>query len=190
MAILLTATRTETHWTAEKYLARPDDGQRYEVIQGELLMAPAPNVRHQEVSFALARILDDFVRSKGLGKVYISPVDVVLGDDMVEPDVVFVSNERAGIVGRERINGAPDLVVEVLSLSTSVRDLRAKWDIYARSGVREYWVVNPEAETVSVMALDEEGNYRIFVEEAQGETAVRSRVLEGFGALARDSFVS
>ena len=186
MAILLTVTREETHWTAEKYLARPDDGQRYEVIQGDLLMAPAPNVRHQEVTGNIYAILRAFVSANQLGRVFPSPVDVVLGEDLVEPDVVFVSNERAGIVGRERINGAPDLVVEVLSLSTSVRDLRVKWEIYARSGVSEYWVVNPESETVEVLTLVE-GAYRTHG-LAQGESPVTSKVLEDLSAPLKDVF--
>lgn len=186
MAIAHTPSPSKTRWTAAKYLSQPDDGKLYEVLNGELIMAAAPTVRHQEISFKVAKILDAFVLSKKLGKVLISPVDVVLGDDLTEPDVVFVSVERKAIIGRERLTGAPDLVVEVLSLSTSERDLRYKWDLYARSGVREYWVVNPEAETVEVLTLVKKVYKRHVL--AEGEGSITSKVLEGFDVPVKNVF--
>lgn len=186
MAVIEAPTRAKTRWTAARYLRLPDDGKLYEVLDGELIMAAAPNLRHQEVAFNLAESLRAFVRTKKLGKVYIAPVDVVLGDDLAEPDVVFVSNERKAIMGKERITGAPDLVVEVLSLSTSARDLRYKWDLYARRGVREYWVVNPEAETVEVLTLSKKAYKRHVLAEKEG--AITSKVLEGFSVPAKDIF--
>jgi Uma2 family endonuclease len=177
---LRTAAPTTERWTAAKYLAvsQPDDGNLFEVLDGELFMSPAPNLRHQEIMLNIAGIIRAFVRSKKAGKVYAAPVDIVLGDDLVEPDVVFVSNERKAIMKRERIVGAPDLVVEILSLSTSQRDLRYKWDLYARSGVREYWVVNPETESIEVLTLVE-GVYKRHV-LAEKEAVVTSVVLDGF----------
>ena len=135
MAVTDIPSQTKTRWTAAKYFlwSRPDDGNLYEVLNGELIMAAAPILRHQEVSGNIFELLKSFVRSKKLGKVYLTPVDVVLGDEVVEPDIVFVSTDRKEIMSKERIVGAPDLVVEVLSLSTSARDLRYKWDLYARS---------------------------------------------------------
>ena len=188
MTTVTAPANVKTRWTAAKYLSisTPDDGNLYEVLDGELIMAAAPNLRHQDIAGNIFELVKSFVRSKKLGKVYFAPVDVVLGDDLVEPDVVFVSNPRKNIMAKERITGAPDLLVEVLSLSTSTRDLRYKWDLYARSGVTEYWVVNPEAETVEVLTLVD-GAYRRHV-LAEKDGAVTSKVLEGFDAPAADVF--
>ena len=186
MAVVEVPTRAKPRWTAAKYLRLPDDGKLYEVLNGELIMAAAPNLRHQEVAFNIAENLRAFVRAKKLGKVYIAPVDVVLGDDLAEPDVVFISVERKAIMGKERITGAPDLVVEVLSLSTSERDLRYKWDLYARSGVREYWVVNPASETVEVLTLSKKAYKRHIL--AEGDEAVTSKVLEGLSLPVKQVF--
>ena len=181
-------SQTKTRWTAAKYLqwSKPDDGNLYEVLNGELIMAAAPILRHQEVSGNIYELMRSFVRLKKLGKVFDAPIDVVLGDDVVEPDIVFISKERKEIMGRERITGAPDLVVEVLSLSTSGYDLRYKWELYARSGVREYWVVNPEAETVEVLTLVNDAYQRHALGEKDG--AVTSRVLEGLSVTMKDAF--
>jgi Uma2 family endonuclease len=188
MTTVTAPANVKTRWTAAKYLSisSPDDGNLYEVLDGELIMAAAPNLRHQEIIFRIAKLIDAFVLARKTGKVFIAAVDVVLGDDLVEPDVVFVSNERKGIMGTERITGAPDLVVEVLSLSTSTRDLRYKWDLYARSGVTEYWVVNPEAETVEVLTLVDGVYQRHVLAEKDG--SLTSKVLEGFSASAADVF--
>ncbi|MDW8325319.1 MAG: Uma2 family endonuclease [Anaerolineales bacterium] len=169
-------------WTAKKYYAwsRPDDGTLYEVLNGELIMTASPVPRHQQLVFRIAKLIDAWATAQAAGEVFVSPIDVVLGDDVVIPDVVFVSAGQRSIIGPERIEGAPELVVEVLSLSTSQRDLRLKWDLYARSGVREYWVVNPEAATVEVLTLVN-GAYQRHV-LAQGETPITSQVLSGFSA--------
>jgi Uma2 family endonuclease len=186
MAVTDVASQTKTRWTAARYLqwSKPDDGNLYEVLNGQLIMAAAPILRHQEVSGNIYELLRAFARSKKLGKVYDAPIDVVLGDDVVEPDIVFISHERKEIMSRERITGAPDLIVEVLSLSTSAHDLRYKWDLYARSGVREYWVVNPEAETVEVLMLADGIYQRHALGEKEG--AVTSKVLEGLSVAMRD----
>ncbi|HLF00924.1 MAG TPA: Uma2 family endonuclease [Anaerolineales bacterium] len=185
---LRTATPTTERWTAAKYLevSQPNDGNLIEVLGGELIMAASPMPIHQKVVFRVAKLLDAFVGPRKLGEVYIAPMDVVLGDDLAEPDVLFVSTARKDIIKRERIVGAPDLVVEVLSLSTSQRDLRYKWDLYARSGVREYWVVNPEAETVEVLMLAENEYKRHAL--AEKEVDVTSTVLDGFSVAAKELF--
>jgi len=188
MTVLDIPSQTKTRWTAAKYLqwSRPDDGNLYEVLNGQLIMAAAPILRHQKILFRIAKELDNFVGAKKLGEIYIAPVDVVLDDDVVEPDIMFVAKERKSIMKAERIVGAPDLVIEVLSLSTSARDLRYKWDLYARSGVREYGVVNPEAETVEVLTLVNNVYQRHALGEKDG--AVTSKVLEGLCVTMKDMF--
>ena len=135
--------------TYEDFLGLPDDGKRHELIDGEHYMTPAPSVRHQSVVAALTHWLRAHVLAEDLGLVLPAPVDVVLSEhDIVEPDLIFLSNERRDRVTEANIQGAPDLVVEVLSDSTRRRDEITKRHLYERRGVREYWLVDPELQTV------------------------------------------
>ena len=151
--------------TYEDYANTPDD-ERYELIDGELFMVPSPNRYHQEVVIDLGTLFNIFVRGNDLGRVYVAPFDVVLSDtNVVQPDVIFVSKERLGIITHANIQGAPDLAVEVRSPSTAQRDLTIKRRLYAEHGVKEYWMVDPEARTVTVLLLrdgvfEEVGIYR------------------------------
>ena len=140
-------------YTVADYMALPDD-QRYELLDGELILAPSPTSRHQFIQMFLAATLFQFVEEHGLGRVVAAPLDVVLSDSNVaQPDLLFISHRRASIVTRPNIQGAPDLAVEILSPSTAGRDRGQKLDIYARYGVGEYWIVDPEAETVEIHVL-------------------------------------
>jgi Uma2 family endonuclease len=138
--------------TYELYKLLPDDGKRYEVIDGELLpMTPALTPKHQRIVKAILTALDNYAREHQLGEVYVSPIDVVLDEDVVvQPDVLFIMSEHRNIVGEEAIQGAPDLVVEVLSPSSFYHDLRRKMAVYSRFGVQEYWIVDPEKHTVEI----------------------------------------
>jgi Uma2 family endonuclease len=132
----------------------PDDRQRHELVDGELLMTPSPNTRHQRVLNKINLALTAHAIQHGLGEVFIAPYDVVFEDHTVlQPDILFVSAQRAGVVGEDAIHGAPDLVVEVLSPSSFYNDLRIKMNVYGRFGVQEYWVVDPEKETIEVYRL-------------------------------------
>ena len=147
---MATTTQGAVRQTYKDYCATPDD-ERYELLNGDLTMVPAPNMRHQSVLFRLARKLGDFTEEYGLGKVYVAPCDVVLSDtEVVQPDVLFVSRAREHTLTDENVRGAPDLVIEILSPSTADRDLGYKHDLYGRHGVLEYWIVDPMAETVAV----------------------------------------
>ena len=138
-------------FTYEEYRTTPPD-KRYELLDGELLMVPAPNLKHQEVQSRLGRELVNFIVEHALGKLFYAPCDVVLSDtDVVQPDLLFVSRERAHLLSNgENVRGAPDLVVEILSPSTADRDQGLKHELYGRHGVTEYWLVDPIAETVSI----------------------------------------
>ena len=157
-------TKPATKLTYHDYRNTPDD-ERWELLDGELVMAPSPTPAHQRISFRLSLVLHTFVDRMGLGEVIPAPLDVVLSEtEVVQPDLLFVSSERAHIITTENIRGAPDLVVEILSPSTTSRDWRTKMDLYAQHGVREYWLVDPEAQRVWVMAgaegeLNEVANY-------------------------------
>ena len=139
------------------YLQLPED-KRYEILDGDLCVVPAPNIRHQTVSLNLAAALLQHVRANRLGHVLEAPCDVVLSDeDVLQPDILFVREERCGIIREANLQGAPDLVVEILSAGTRAKDLGIKKKTYARFGVQEYWVVDPESETVEVLLWNESG---------------------------------
>ena len=146
-------------FTYEDYKSLPEsETRRYELIEGELIMVPSPNEYHQRVSGRLEFILRAFVEDKNLGRVYDAPFDVVFSEeDVVQPDILFVSKERFSIITEEEIRGAPDLVVEIFSPATAERDRTYKKTLYARHGVKEYWIVDPEEKTIKVMALGKAG---------------------------------
>ncbi len=119
-------------------------------------MPPAPLLQHQYVQIKLSTRLDAFVEERNLGVVFPTPTDVVLSDtDVVQPDILFVSSERSRILTRENVRGAPDLVVEILSPAIAERDRTIKLDLYAQHGVKEYWMVDPDARTITVLLRGE-----------------------------------
>src|ERR1019366_2754225 len=137
--------KSATKMTYDLYRLLPEDGKRYELIDGELLMTPAPSPKHQRIVRRLGFQLSSYVEANGLGEVFIAPVDVVFEEHVVvEPDILFVSRERRGMVREEAIHGAPDVVVEILSPSSFYHDLRRKMGLYSQFGVQEYWIVDPE----------------------------------------------
>ena len=176
----------ETKLTYADYLKTSDD-ERYELLNGELVMPPAPLLHHQYVQIKLSTRLDAFVEERNLGVVYPTPTDVVLSDtDVVQPDILFVSNERSRILTRENVRGAPDLVVEILSSATADRDRRVKRDLYAQHGVKEYWIVDPDARTITVLLRGESG---FGVNNIYGEGQIlRSPTLAGFSVALEEMF--
>jgi Uma2 family endonuclease len=150
--------KTRPRRTVDDYLKLPE-GTRAELIEGELLMTPSPKLPHQNVALNLAASLRAFVMERGLGRVFVAPTDVHLpSGDVVQPDVLFVASARSGIL-QDWIRGAPDLLVEILSPEGVERDRLVKRDLYARNGVKEYWLVDPEARSVEVLGLNASGRY-------------------------------
>lgn len=140
--------------TYEDYCALPDDGRRYEILDGELAVTPAPVPNHQEVIANLLAPLHGHVTARGLGKVFPAPIDVILADtSVVQPDLVFVRAERLSLVTARAIEGPPDLVVEVLSPTTEARDRGVKRELYARFGVPQYWLIDTEARRLTAYEL-------------------------------------
>src|SRR3989442_3860861 len=149
--------------TYEDYCGLPDDGLRYEIIDGMLFAEPSPRRAHQKAVGNLFAILHAHVRAHDLGEVYVAPFDVILDPrTVVVPDLVFAARDRLDIVAERGVEGAPDLLVEVLSPGTARRDRVRKLNAYARHGVRHYWLVDPEAKTVEAFELVE-GAYRLAV---------------------------
>ena len=166
-------------FTYQDYLNTPED-KRYELLEGDLVTIATPGELHQSVSAQPGWRLVQFASENNLGRVYHAPFDVVLSDtDVVQPDLLFVSREREHILlGGVNVRGAPDLVVEILSPSTSGRDKTVKSALYARHGVREYWLADPEAKTITVMVLGEAG-FEVEAIYGKGHT-LTSPTLEGF----------
>ena len=130
---MATTTQGTVRLTYNDYCATPDD-ERYELLNGNLMMVPAPNRKHQKVLLRLAQKLDNFAEEHGVGEVYVAPFDVVLSDtDVVQPDLLFISRGREHTLTDKNVRGAPDLAIEILSPSTADRDLGYKYDLYSQT---------------------------------------------------------
>ena len=172
-------------FTYRDYLLLPEQDNR-ELIEGDFHMVPSPSFRHQNILANLGTILREFVRKNRLGVVVWAPMDVVLSDlNVVQPDILYISNERREIITENNISGAPDLVIEILSPSTASRDRELKLGLYARFGVREYWIVDPDESSVQVMELGAEG-YDTIGSYDSGE--VESSVIPGFHIAINEIF--
>ena len=147
-------------WRYEEFMALPEGKScRYELIEGDLYLTPAPVPHHQKISGNLFGIVWNFLRTNPLGEIFAAPVDVVFSQDppqVVVPDLVFVATEHLSLITEKNLQGVPDLLVEILSPTTSLRDRREKLALYERFGVPEYWIVNPERPTVQVFRLSGE----------------------------------
>jgi Uma2 family endonuclease len=149
--------RARVRFTYNDYLLLPED-KRYEILDGDLYVVAAPNIRHQRVSRELFDALLDHVRQGDLGELLPAPCDVILSEEnVVQPDILFVRKEHLGIIGEANLQGAPDIVIEILSEVSRRKDLEVKKKIYAQFGVPEYWIVDPEAGTVEVLVWSELG---------------------------------
>jgi Uma2 family endonuclease len=165
-------------WTYEEYY-RLDDDQRYEIIDGQLLMAPAPDTLHQDWSRELFLLIHDHVKKNKLGKVFFAPVDVVLdSENTVQPDIVFIATANLGIVQKRAIFGTPDLAVELISPSTIRRDRYDKKRLYARFALKEYWIGDPANQTLEVLKF-QRGDYELH-SRAERKGKLTSLVLPGF----------
>ncbi|MBB4634594.1 Uma2 family endonuclease [Longimicrobium terrae] len=141
-------------WSYAEFRRLPDDGNRYEVIDGELFVTPSPLTIHQKIVGRIFAAIEAFCEEHGAGTVLFAPCDVIFGEgDYLEPDLVFVRRDREEIIGERGIEGPPDLVVEVLSESTAMRDRGIKRDRYAGYGVPEYWIVDSDAKAIEVYRL-------------------------------------
>ena len=136
-------------FTVEEYRAMPSGPPYYQLVEGELIMSPSPNFYHQIVARNVFRILDDYVRQKRLGEVLFAPVDVFLSDQNVfQPDIFYVSNANNKLIQPDGVHGGPDLVVEIVSPSNGPLEKKRKRPLYARHGVREEWLIEPELEQI------------------------------------------
>jgi Uma2 family endonuclease len=174
----------DTRLTYEDLCLLPNDGKRHEIIDGEHFVTPAPLTLHQRVVTRLAGYFFVFLDTHRLGEVFVSPFDVVFSRfDTVEPDLVYISRERSGILTRKNVQGAPDLVVEVLSESTADIDRTIKLKLYSRFGVREYWVIDPEKPSAEIYRATEKGLE--LSENSNADDSLTSPLLPGFSVSLR-----
>lgn len=173
--------QTSTRLTYEDYLELPDDGKQYELIEGELILNPAPVPRHQFIAANILGELRAYRRQYGGGKVAGAPIDVVLAEDVVlQPDAIFIRTERLSIISDKNIQGAPNLAVEVLSDSTRRRDEIIKRKLYERFGVDEYWIVDPVVDTVKIYRRSEGAFVRAAEISTETGGEITSPLLPGF----------
>ena len=159
-------------WTYEDYLAFPEDGKRYEIVEGDCYMSPAPRPKHQDISFRLTAFLYRHLQKTRQGRAFAAPTDVILSDtNIVQPDLLVVLAACASIITEKNIQGAPDIVIEIISETSRKTDEITKKKLYERYGVLEYWIVDPELELVKIYRLSD-GRYGRAEERAEerGET--------------------
>lgn len=173
--------------TYDDYRNLPDDGKQYQIIGGELHMTPAPTTVHQRILFKLAQIIAAYVNENNSGEVLVAPVDVILSmTDVVQPDIIFVARERMNIITKKNIVEAPDLVVEIISEHTETIDRKKKKEMYERHGVKEYWIVDPDAKTIEQYLL--EGKTFMSKSTAGPDETLTSPLLKEYMVATNDVF--
>jgi Uma2 family endonuclease len=182
-------TSQDARLTYHDFVLLPDDGRRHEIIDGVHYVTPSPNLSHQELvlrlALALGRRLED---RRDRGRLFVAPLDVVFSfHDIVEPDLVFVAPDQLDILTDQNIQGAPALVIEILSPSTRKRDQGVKRRLYDRSGVREYWLVDSATASVTIVRRHPDGSFRTLSPLTASERdTLRTPLLPGWSlALAR-----
>jgi Uma2 family endonuclease len=171
---------SDTRLSIREYADLPDDGKRYEILDGELAVTPAPTTRHQRVSRRIQFALYDALERSGLGEVYDAPVDVVLDEHtVVQPDLAFVWAAHRDRIEEHAIVGPPDMIAEILSPSTRRRDVLVKARLYARFGVDHYWIVDPTIDRIDFYRRDGD-QYTLAASVSAPETARP----EGFDGVA------
>jgi Uma2 family endonuclease len=165
-------------------------GAPYQLIEGELVMTPAPNTFHQIILGNLNEKIRAFVKEKDAGLALFAPVDVYLDDeDVFQPDLVFVSKQRRDIFQDDGIHGAPEMVIEILSPSTAYYDLKKKFRVYEKSGVKEYWIVDPEMQAVEIFFRSDEGKFSL-TSAVSEQGVIKSGVLAGFAMTLEEVFLA
>jgi Uma2 family endonuclease len=173
--------------THKDYLQFPEDRFRYEVIDGELYMSPSPKVLHQRTLLQLSVILQNFLNIKPIGEIIIAPIDVVLNDsDIVVPDIIFIASANKKILTENNVQGAPDMIIEILSRYNPSNDLVRKKALYELYGVKEYWIVDPQEKAVVIYSLVN-GKYAE-ARQLERKDKLRSAMLHGLEIDLEDIF--
>ncbi len=167
-----------TDLKTDQDFAELPEGTLAQLLEGEIFMVPAPVPEHQRVSGKLFTRLLQYVERKNLGEIFFSPIDVFLDEhNVVQPDLVYISEEKRSIIGEKRIEGAPDWIAEILSEGNAYHDLKTKKKLYEKHGVAEYWIVDPMERSVEVYRNGESG-FKLITSSTSGK--IESSVLDGF----------
>jgi Uma2 family endonuclease len=154
--------------TRHEYALIPVGAPNYQLIEGDLVMAPSPGSYHQDILLNLATLFRDYLRKHPIGKIYVAPLDTYLSDiNVYQPDLLFIRKENLGIIEEHGIEGAPDLAIEILSKSSAKYDLGTKRSVYARTGVEELWIIDPAKRTLSLFRLAENADTPIATYKAK-----------------------
>ncbi len=165
--------------TYEDLLLLPEDGLRHEIIDGEHYVNASPITKHQRVSYRLILAIGNYLEEHQVGVLFHAPFDVVFSRyDVVEPDLIFISNERREILTTKNIQGSPDLLIEILSDSNRKYDEVTKRALYERTGVPEYWIIDPVADDVRIFRRNASGRYERAV-ELSGDDTLTSPLFPG-----------
>ena len=164
------------HYSDIETIPEWPDGPLIELVKGELFMVPSPNVKHQLVAGNIFAALSDHVKNQGSGKLFFAPIDVHFSEDsVVIPDILFVANEHDENIKTKFIEGAPDLIVEILSSNVDM-DRSIKKQLYLQYNVKEYWIVDPENECLEIFVLDEQSGIYAESRSFTGEQRVESTI--------------
>ena len=179
------ATIKQKKWTYEEYY-NLDDDKRYELIEGEFIeMSPAPTYFHQSISAKLFYKLYNYTENSKLGETRYAPLDIIFDEtNILQPDIIFISNENKNIITEKGVFGSPDLVIEVLSPSTKEKDRKTKFKIYEKFKVKEYWIVDPDNKTAEVYSLGKDKLVLFFSEKDK----IISKLIPGLEILLKDIF--
>lgn len=184
-----TALSSVYYLTYADWLATPDDNVMREIVEGELYVVPPPSIEHQRISRKIEIRLDRYLEKRGTGEVFDAPVGLKLDDrNLLEPDLIVVLGDGLATLDKHAVIGPADLVVEILSPGTAQRDVGVKRRIYESAGVREYWIVDPEARHIEVLALRDGAYASDGVYDVEG--TLTSPVLPGFELVLREVFTS
>jgi Uma2 family endonuclease len=167
--------------TYDDFLLFPDDGKRHELIDGEHYVTPSPNIRHQEISGRLHLFIGTWLEEHPIGRLFYAPLDIIFTRfDVVEPDLLYISNERAKeIATAQHVTGAPEIVMEIGSPVTRKRDETIKRQLYERSGVQEYWIIDPELEVIRVYRRSADAFERPVELSREADDVLRTPFLPG-----------
>lgn len=179
-------TEVKKEISAEEY-EKLSEGPPQQLIKGEIIMTPSPTPMHQNISIELAVLLRNYVKNNNLGYILTAPLDVFLTEkDVFQPDIIFISNDKKEMI-KNKIKGAPELVVEILSPSNAYYDLSHKKNIYEETGVKEFWVVDPVEKTVEIFE-NVNGTF-ITISKAKTKGVINSKILPGLKVEIEKLFV-
>jgi len=167
--------------TYDDFVLFPDDGKRHELIDGEHYVTPSPARKHQTISWNLTVLIGNYLRSNPIGRAFAAPFDVVFSNfDVVEPDLLFISQRRqSDVLTAKHVRGAPDLVVEIGSPATRKRDETIKRRLYEKFGVSEYWVIDPELDSIHVYRRADSGYARVAELTLETQDVLRTPLMPG-----------